>query len=418
MLARWFRSLIGTDLTWSHAGWLCVLSALGLSAVGLYAIDLGSAPVSGQWGSNTLVLRQLAYLFVGLLAAAVVALPHFRFVRAIAWPLMWLMLALLIFVLIPFVPSSIVTPRNGARCWIQLGPVDFQPGEVAKIAFVLVMAEYLRYRQNHRTVGGLLVPALIAFIPAALITLQPDLGMAMLFVPATFAMLLAAGAKMKHLTIVVIIAMLAAPAAYPLLRPHQKARIDGMIARFTDPQKGADSVNYQALTAQTLSGAGKSAGLSDSKARALVKFNRLPERHNDMILAVIMTRFGLVGGLGVLALYALWFLGAYISAAVCRDAFGRLVIVGFMAIVFAQTFINVGMTVGIMPIVGLTLPFVSYGGSSMLTVWLMTGLVFSIAMRRPSRLTRPAFEFDDTPWDPVKPNLTTRVAPRATARRA
>lgn len=420
MREGWLKSFVGTDLAVAHAAWLCVISALALSALGLYAIDLGSgSPVNadGVREFNPLVVRQSVYLAIGLLAAAVIAVPHYRFVRMIAWPLMWLMLALLIFVLIPFVPSSIVTPRNGARCWIQLGPVDFQPGEVAKIAFVLVMAEYLRFRQNHRTVIGLIPPALIAFIPAALITLQPDLGMAMLFVPATFAMLLTAGAKLKHLTIVVVIAMLAAPAAYPMLKPHQKARIDGMIARFTDPEKGADGVNYQALTAQTLSGAGQWSGVTEPKARALVRFNRLPERHNDMVLAVIMTRFGLIGGLAVLGLYGVWFLGAYIAAALCKDAFGRLVIVGFIAILFAQTFINVGMNIGIMPIVGLTLPFVSYGGSSMLTVWLITGLVFSIAMRRPSRLARPTFEFDDTPYDPVRPSVASRVPPGRSTRR-
>lgn len=420
MREGWWRRFVGSELTWAHGAWMCVLSGLALALLGLYAIEVGSAQVPGIGGSGgggTLVVRQSVYLLVGVVAAALVALPHYRLVRWIAWPLMWLMLGLLVFVLIPWVPSSIVAPRNGARCWIQLGPADFQPSEVAKICFVLVMADYLRHRQNHRTFGGLMVPAMIALVPAALITMQPDLGMAMLFVPVTFAMLLAAGAKLKHLSIVVLCAMLAAPAAYPLLRPHQKARIDGMIARFTDPEKGADGVNFQALTAQTLSGAGELAGVTASKARALVRFNRLPERHNDMILAVIMARFGLVGGLGVLTLYAMWFAGAYISAATCRDPFGRLVIVGLMAMLFAQAFVNIAMNVGIMPIVGLTLPFVSYGGSSMLAVWVITGLVFSIAMRRPMRLARPTFEFDDTPYDPIRPSSAHRILPGAGVRR-
>ena len=413
------KVIIGGELTMRHAAWLCVLAGLGLSLMGIYAIDLGSGQ-QGRGGPITmdgLVLRQTLYLLVGLLAGGLIAFPHYRWIRWIAWPSMWLVLGLLVFLLLPFVPGSIVTPRNGARCWIDLGPVEFQPGEVAKVAFVLVMADYLRYRQNHRTMVGLIPPAVIAFVPAALITLQPDLGMALLFAPAIFAMLLTAGARMSHLSVVVLVALLAAPAAYPLLKPHQKARIDGLISMIRDPKHGADGINYQALTARTLAGAGEFAGVSDAKARALVKFNRLPERHNDMILAVILTRFGLVGGLVMLGLYALWFLGAYLSAALCKDAFGRLVIVGFMAILFAQTFVNVGMVLGIMPIVGLTLPFVSYGGSSMLTVWGMTGLIFSIAMRRPSRLARPAFEFDERPYDPVRPS-TSRIVPGMSARRA
>jgi rod shape determining protein RodA len=412
-MPRLLRIIIGSDLAWAHSAWLCVLSALALSVLGIYAIDLGTNPVpaAGLVTPTGIVLRQIIFLCVGLLASALVALPHYRWLRWLAWPSIVVCIGLLVFLLLPLVPSWLVTPRNGARCWIQLGPIDFQPGEVAKIAFVLVLAAYLRHRENHRTFAGLLPPAIIAFVPAALITLQPDLGMATLFAPTLLAMLLVAGAKLKHLIIVVLLAMTAAPAAYPLLRPHQRARIDGLLARIQGSSTGAESLNYQALTAQTLAGAGQLSGVSDAKARALVRFNRLPEQHNDMILAVIMTRFGFIGAVIVLALYLLWLIGAYCAAALCKDPFGRLVIVGFMAIIFAQTFVNVGMNVGVMPIVGLTLPFVSYGGSSLVTVWLMTGLVFSIAMRRPARLVRPAFEFDAQPYDPLRGALGHRVAP-------
>jgi rod shape determining protein RodA len=114
-----------------------------------------------------------------------------------------------------------------------------------------------------------------------------------------------------------------------------------------------------------------------------------------MVYSVIVNRFGLWGGLLVLGLYGVWTLGALLAAAATRDAFGRLVIVGFAAIVAAQTFINIGMNLGIMPIIGLTLPFVSYGGSSMLTVWMMTGLIVGIALRRPARMARDVLAFDD-----------------------
>jgi cell division protein FtsW (lipid II flippase) len=322
-------------------------------------------------------------------------LPHYRFIRLVAWPAMWVCLGLLVFLLIPQVPSWLVTPRNGARAWINLGPVDFQPAEVAKIAFIMVVANYLRYRKNHRTIVGLIPIGLIAFVPVTLIMLQPDLGMAILFVPTLFAMLVAAGAKLSHLSIVVVIAMCAAPAAYPLLKPHQKQRLLGLVHMMQESNVGADGINFQSLTARTLTGAGGVVGHPDAKARSLIKFNRLPERHNDMIYAVIVLRFGMVGGLAVLGLYLLWFAGALLTAAVCRDPFGRLVVVGCATIIAAQMFINVGMNIGIVPIIGLTLPFVSYGGSSMLTVWVMTGLVVNIAMRRPPRLARPSFEFDE-----------------------
>jgi cell division protein FtsW (lipid II flippase) len=304
-------------------------------------------------------------------------------------------LGLLVFLLIPFVPHWLVTPRNGARAWINLGPVDFQPGEVAKIAYVLVLADYFRYRKNHRTLLGLVPPALITLVPVALITLEPDLGTALLFVPCLFAMLVAAGARLKHLAAIVLVGILAGPAAYPMLKPHQQQRIVGLINMIQGSPEGAQDINYQSLTAVRLAGAGGAGGLPDERSRALVHFNHLPEQHNDMIFAVIVNRFGLTGGIGVFLLYAVWFLGAFMTAAGCKDPFGRLIVVGFASIIAAQMFINIGMNLAMLPIIGLTLPFVSYGGSSMLTVWLMTGLVVSVALRPPERLARPTFEFDD-----------------------
>ncbi|MBY0312632.1 MAG: FtsW/RodA/SpoVE family cell cycle protein [Phycisphaerales bacterium] len=425
MRSNWVRAIVGGELTPWHGAWLCVLSGLLLSMLGIYAIDLGSvsdATGAGPITPSGLVLRQMMYLGVGMLAAMVIAVPHYRYVRLVAWPLMWLIIALLIFLLVPFVPTSLVRPRNGARAWIEFGFVDFQPSEIAKIAFVLVMADYLRFRGSHRTLLGLIPPAIMAFVPAMLITLQPDLGIAMLFAPAIFAMLFAAGARMRHMVSVagiasaavagvVAIALITEPGNFPLLRKHQHARIVGLVQMMQDPTSGAEGVNYQSLRAQMLAGAGQLTGESDAKTRVLHRYNELPERHNDMILSVIMTRFGLLGGLLVIGLYVAWFTGAYLTAALCRDGFGQLVVVGLMAIMFAQTFVNVGMVLGVLPIIGLTLPFVSYGGTSMLTVWLMTGLVFSVAMRRSSRFARPTFEFDDEPISYGEPRPQPKIVP-------
>lgn len=414
---RALRRFVGPELTLVNGAWLCVIAGVLLSLVGLYAIDLGARDLApggvAADGTAGIVLRQGVLLLLGLVAGALIAVPHPHYVRLIAWPLMAIVLFLLVFLLLPFVPASIVTPRNGARAWIDLGPIDFQPSELAKIAFVLVLADYLRFRENHRRWWGLIPPALIAFVPAALITLQPDLGTAMLFAPAIFAMLLVSGAKIKHLTLVVIVALLAAPAMYPMLKPHQKARIVGLIKMIQDPRLGADDINYQSLTAQTLAGAGGSVGVSDARSRALVKFNRLPERHNDMIYAVVVNRFGFFGGVLVLFLYAVWFAGAYLTAATTRDAFGRLAVVGVAAIFGAQVFINVGMTLGMLPIIGITLPFVSYGGASMIIVWMMTGLVFAVGMRPAARMARATFEFDAVPYDPTRAATAHRIEPMA-----
>ncbi|MBX3356993.1 MAG: rod shape-determining protein RodA [Phycisphaeraceae bacterium] len=388
------RTLIGWDLTLGHFAWLTVGASVALSLIGVYAIDVGTRlPDSGEAMSG-LVVRQLVFLAVGLLAAGLVAFPHYRLIRMVAWPVMWVTLGLLLFLLIPVVPSWLVTPRNGARAWINLGPVDFQPSEVCKIAFVLVVSDYLRYRSSHRTLTGLLPIALITFVPVGLIMLQPDFGTAAIFIPTLFAILLAAGAKIKHLVAVVLIGAAAVPAAYPLLKPYQKQRILGLVMVMKGDREAANDTTYQSFTAITLTGAGGVSGLEDEQSRAMVRFNRLPERHNDMVFAVVVNRFGLLGGVAVLGLYLVWFAGALATAAISRDPFGRLVVVGCTAAVAAQMFINVGMNIGLVPIVGLTLPYVSYGGSSMLTVWIMTGLIFSVATRRPARMSRPTFEWD------------------------
>lgn len=393
-LRRTISTLAGSELTLVHPAWLCVLAGIALSLVGVYSIDLATAIDTAEGGS-ALVTKQLVFLGVGVLAGLVVAVPHYRIVRELAWPAMWIVLALLVFLLLPFVPSSIVTPRNGARAWIDVGPIDFQPGEVAKIAYVLVLADYFRYRKNHRTLLGLVPPALITLVPVALITLEPDLGTALLFVPCLFAMLVGAGARLKHLGVIVLMGILAGPMAYPMLKPHQKERIVGLINMVQGNPEGADDINYQSLTAIRLAGAGEASGMAEAKSRAVVHFNHLPERHNDMIFAVIVNRFGFLGGVALLGLYAVYFLGALLTAAMCKDPFGRLIVVGFTVLLAAQMFINIGMNLALLPIIGLTLPFVSYGGSSMLTVWVMTGLIFGVGMRPPERLARPTFQFDD-----------------------
>lgn len=386
------RDTVRESLRLINASWLCVIAGVGLTLIGVYAIDVaqnvdGASQLAGEaW-------RQVVFATIGMLAATFIALPHYRLLSILSWPAMVLIIGLLIFVLLPFVPTAIVRPRNGARGWISLGVTDFQPAEVAKIVYVLVVARYLRFRTQHRKFFGLIVPGLLTIPPVALITLQPDLGTASLFVPSLFAILVAAGARLRHLAIIVLCAALAAPAVYPMLQPHQKVRIEGMIRQIQGDRSSAQDINYQSFTAQTLIGAGQKEGVSDPAARALVHYNSLPERHNDMIFSVVVARFGLVGALGVFGLYLTWIAGALLVAASCREPFGRLVAVGLTGFIGAQMVINIGMNVGLLPIIGITLPFLSYGGSSMLTVWLMTGLIVNVALHRPRPPYRSSFEY-------------------------
>ena len=373
-------------LRWLTPGWLCVLAALSLSLLGLAAIGTTHPEM---------VAKQMVLLGLGILAAMVVAVPHMRWLQLLSLPFMILVLLMLLFLLIPGVPDQIVHPRNGARRWINIGFTDMQPSELAKIATVLLIASWLRFRENHRSLPGLIRPLLMALVPMGLILLQPDLGTALLFLPVCFAMLFAAGARPRHLLIVVLLGAMAGAAMTPMLRPHQRDRIEAMWAQFRGDDQFENDIGYQGARSIMLVGAGGVTGVGRETAGSMLKWNHLPEEHNDMIFAVICTRWGILGAIATWCLYGLILLGGLMTAAICRDPFGRLVAVGLAVALLAQMVINTGMTIGLMPITGMTLPFVSYGGSSLVTAWIMIGLIFGVSLRRPPLLWRHSFEFDD-----------------------
>ncbi|UYV12936.1 MAG: FtsW/RodA/SpoVE family cell cycle protein [Phycisphaera sp.] len=402
----------GSRAKWALAnfGWLSFAAALALSLLGVYAIDLATRAEDATGLSST-AHRQLIFVGVGIVAAGIVCVPHYRLIGLLRWPLALVTIGLLIFLLLPFIPSSIVTPRNGTRGWIDLGPMDFQPSEVAKVVFVIMLAWHMRYRRSHRRFLGLVGPGLVAFVPIGLIMLQPDFGTAMMIVPALGAIVIAAGAKLRHIAVIALVAAMAAPASYPFLKPYQKERVVGLIRQIQGSQEGADDINYQSYTAQKVMGSGLATGNADDHARALIRYNRLPEAHNDMVYSVLVTRFGFWGGVGILGIYLAWLLGALGVAAMCADPFGRLLCVGLAALIAAQTIVNVGMNVGLVPIVGITLPFLSYGGSSIVAVWLTTGLVLGVGLRRTSQSYRPSFEYAEGDAQPVLSNVRTRPSP-------
>jgi len=375
-------------------GWFTLAAALALTVIGILAIAMVD-PAGAR--------KQMIFMPVALVAMLIVVLPHYRRYVDWAYPFFVVMLVLLVILLLPFMPQSIVPVRNGARRWfdLQIGTL-FQPSEVMKIAYVIALACYLRYRRNYRTVMGLLVPLLLTFVPMGLILVEPDLGTATIFLPVLFAMLIAAGAKLKHIIAIVLIGAALMPAMYPLLQPHQKQRIVAMVSQIKGDTQYRSSIGFQGYKAQTLVGAGQLLGHDHEHARVLIDYNALPEPQNDMIFAVICTRAGMLGGLVVVALYLLFMAGALLAAALNKDPFARLVAVGIAAVVFTQMFVNTGMTVGVLPITGMTLPFVSYGGSSLVANFMMVGLVLNVAASRPIIMANPSFEYDRPREEPVQ----------------
>ena len=396
------------DLASPHPGWVSAGAAVALTAVGVVAVDTVAGTheaVPPDAASKQLRFWLPAAVVVGVLCT----LPHPRRVGEAAWALLGVSLALLMFVILPFAPRSVVPVINGSTAWIDLGPMNFQPSEMAKVSFVLALAWYLRYRESYRRLRGLLVPFGIMLVPVGLILKEPDLGQAMVFGPTLFIVLAGAGAKLRHMGTLlavgaVVVAMSVAVVRLDppharhggawdmahVLAPHQERRIAAMIW----PERYADREAFQPLVAQRLAGAGGLLGVGRERSAVLVRYNRLPEPHNDMIFAVIVNRWGLLGGLGVIGLYGVLVLSLLAAAAKKGDPFARLACVGFAGMICTQATINIAMTLGLMPITGITLPLVSYGGSSLLFTYAMIGLAVNFASRRPVPLARETFDFD------------------------
>jgi cell division protein FtsW (lipid II flippase) len=378
-----------------HPGWLVLFAAIGLTVVGIVAIET-SHPLFAA--------KQMQWLVIAVVVALVFLLPNPRKMAILGYPLTAFTLGLLAFVIIPGVPRSIVPVRNGTTAWINLHFMMFQPSELAKITFVIALAAYLRHRKNYRTLKGLLTPFAIMIVPVLLILKQPDMGTALLFGPTLFAMLIAAGAKLRHMgaigglavtgCTIVVLSVFLLPDSMQILQSHQRKRIISMVSLAQGDNRYVRDIGYQQHKAIILAGAGGVSGYGQTKAAINLKFNNLPEDHNDMIFAVITHRWGWLGGAGTLILFLLMIFGILLSSARSKDPFARLVCVGFASILFVQMMINVGMCVGLLPIIGITFPFVSYGGSSLLVTFVMIGLVVNFASRRHARLTRPCFEFE------------------------
>ncbi|MEE2819932.1 MAG: FtsW/RodA/SpoVE family cell cycle protein [Planctomycetota bacterium] len=367
-----------------HAGWFVLIAAALLTWLGIEAIET-TRPATAS--------RQLVLALVGVVFAFGTVLIPVQRLRQGSWWFFGIGMALLVVLIIPGMPDFLVHPRNGARRWINVVVMDMQPSELVKIGFVLALASYLRFKNHYREMKGLVTVLLIALPPMLLIVVEPDLGTAMLFLPALIAMLIAAGAKFKHLILIACIGMVASLAMYPLLRPHQKDRIQALIAQIEGDDRFEQSIGYQGARAMTLIGSGGLSGVSKEKAAELLKSNHLPEEHNDMIFAVICLRFGFLGAIGMWLLYLMFAIGGLCASITCKDPFPRLVAVGLTAMILGQMVINTAMTLGIAPITGLTLPFVSAGGSSLVVTWCMAGVLFNISRHRDPMMTREGFLF-------------------------
>lgn len=375
-------------------GWIILLTSLVLTGLGLLAVWAGG---SAQGEDATLATRQFGHLLVGLIGLGVVQVVGYRRIGQYAYLLFGITLVLLTLLLVAQKVNlaPIIPERRSTYRWIVLGPINIQVSEYAKVVYILALAWYLRFRTNYRSLAGLLGPFVLTLIPLALILKEPDLGTSLLLLPTLLVMLFVAGAKIRHLALVVLLGAIAAPAFYfsPFMNPYQRERINSLFQQDETSDRWRLGAGYQLHQSKVALGSGRLAGQGLSEG-GFFRHNLLPEEHNDFIFAVLGHQWGFIGGLAILSLYMLLIAMGLTIASSTTDPFGRLLAVGVCALICAQTVINVGMTIGLMPVTGMTLPFVSMGGSGLITNYLAIGLLIDVARPRPADLAPRPFEFD------------------------
>lgn len=318
--------------------------------------------------------QQLIWAALGLISLLIVITVNYQTIMKYAYLLYGLNILLLILVLI------IGSVARGAQRWISLGFFSFQPSELMKVTVLLALVCYLRDRsQEVKRVRGLLIPLGLALFPFILIIKQPDLGTAFILLPTLLVVLYLAGAKVRHLAAIVLIGVLViAPLAYHfLLRDYQKERLSVFLNPGLDPL----GAGYSLRQSKIAIGSGRFWGrgwLDGSQTH--LRF--LTAQYTDFIFSVIGEEWGFLGASLLLLLY-LALLSRGMSVALrAKDGDGALLAAGLTTIIGLHVFINVGMTMGMVPVTGLPLPLVSYGGSSLLVTMLSLGLLLNINMRR------------------------------------
>ena len=400
---------------------ICLLAAaLALLAIGMATIYAVGHPAEQSPASDTAELvidfkKQFIFAIVGLAVFFLINRINYRRFGAISYWVFGIGLFSLSILLVskygghfPFAPE-----RNYAYRWLVFHPrlPAIQPSEFFKIAYILTLAWYLRYRSNYRRFKALLGPFALTLLPMMLILLEPDLGTVLLMMPILFTMLFIAGAKGKHLLLIILMALLVSPMMWLKMRPYQRIRISSVLMqnasirevaenhpwfgellvgeKFTQ-NKWRNDWGYHLIRSKfaVASGGVNHAWGYGFRKGPFVKYDFLGERHNDFIFAVIAQQWGFWGSLVLIGLYVIVVACGLKIAANNTDPFGRLLAVGIVTMFIVEVIVNIGMTMGIMPITGLTLPFVSYGGSSLLVNMMAVGFLNNVGRCRPFSLAR------------------------------
>ncbi len=352
---------------WGLLGLILLIGLLGL--VTLYSAVTSATPTP----QKTLYFKQMIWYGAGMTGMVFSFSINYKSLYRWSPAIYAVCILLLIYVLIM---GKYV---GGARRWLILGPVSVQPSELIKIAVIISLARYYSKHANPRgfTLSELLTPLMLTIIPFMLIVKQPDLGTAMVLVLIAGAMTVFVKIERRSLLCIITACTITGPLVWFLLKGYQKKRI----LTFINPDRDPLGAGYHIIQSKIAIGSGMIFGKGFLKGTQNA-LSFLPEQHTDFIFSVLAEEWGFVGSVFILFLFLVLIIWGLNIAYRCRDPFGTILAVGATAMIFWQVFINIGMAMGLMPIVGVTLPFISYGGSSIVSIMICVGLLMSISMRR------------------------------------
>jgi rod shape determining protein RodA len=364
---------------WRHLDLVLVGCLVAISAIGVLMVYSATrGPGGGEPIDQTYLKRQLMFVAIGFVILIVTAAIDYHRVRDFA-PMAYLacvgMLALVV--------SGLGSSRKGTQAWFDLGSFQLQPSEPTKLALIVTLAAVIAHFREDIDLRRLGVLLAIAAVPLGLIMLQPDLGTALVLVSITAGILVVGGANGRHLLVLLVLGVLATGVVLnsDMLEEYQRDRLTTFLDQGGDTVGSDQEERYNLDQSKIAIGAGGMLGQGLFEGLQ-TRLDNVPEQHTDFIFTAVGEELGFVGAGTLLALFAIVAWRIWRTAQLARDDLGTLICVGVLCMLLFQIFENIGMTMGIMPITGIPLPFVSYGGSSTLASFAAIGLVLNVHARR------------------------------------
>jgi rod shape determining protein RodA len=360
-----------------HLDPVLIVTAAALALIGILMVFSAThqSLIAQHLDPAIYLKKQIVFLALGAVVAILAASFDYRFLKVYAGILYVASLVLLVLVRTPLGMTV-----KGSQRWFQLFGFQFAPSEVAKLALIVILAAFIsELRSSDRTLEDVYRATAIAAVPGLLVFLQPDLGTSIVLAAILLGILIVAGAHVRHLAVLALTASVLTFGAFQLgvVKDYQVARLQAWL----DSESGASGPNYNRQQSEIAIGSGGLTGRGYLKGPQ-TNLDFVPEQHTDFIFTVVGEEFGFVGSMVVLFLFGVLIWRAFRIALMSKDSFGTYLAAGIGSMFAIQMFVNVGMTLGIMPITGIPLPFVSYGGSSLLTNAIGVGILLNVHMRR------------------------------------